>query len=317
MASVSTPAPLTGKAKGGTQVTPWSSRKTAAAPVKSASSGGVNANSPEALLATAIDSLSTVSLASTDDGKVDEVIIQWWTALDDGQKAELKDALYWSGMYDKPDEAERYIGSRLLSEHDVAALRKTISVAKWNKVDPMKMLQSQAEGGRRVGIPIGQEAATADQIAGMKKLQLESEQQLRAFAADNALDLPDQWYGQTVNQVLTGETDVDSVMQSLRRDYVVNMFPAWQKQIEGGQSVSQIASPYMSTVANVLERPADLNDPTVRAALQYTVNGQPAVKPLWEFETELRNDPRYEYTGQAKNQMGGVARMLAQKFGLQ
>jgi hypothetical protein len=39
----------------------------------------------------------------------------------------------------------------------------------------------------------------------------------------------------------------------------------------------------------------------LRKALQYTVDGKPAVMPVWQFEEELRKDPRWQYTNQARS----------------
>jgi len=44
----------------------------------------------------------------------------------------------------------------------------------------------------------------------------------------------------------------------------------------------------------------DFSDPMLRKAMQYTLDGKPAVMPLWQWEQELRKDARWQYTDQAR-----------------
>jgi len=44
--------------------------------------------------------------------------------------------------------------------------------------------------------------------------------------------------------------------------------------------------------------------------------GKPATKPLWQFEQELRKDPRWNYTNNAQQSLMNTARQVLQDFGL-
>jgi hypothetical protein len=73
-------------------------------------------------------------------------------------------------------------------------------------------------------------------------------------------------------------------------------------------------------MANILEIDADsitFNDPTLRRALQYIgPDGKPAVKPIWQFETELRQDPRWEKTDGARKTVDSLSLKVLRDLGL-
>jgi hypothetical protein len=85
-------------------------------------------------------------------------------------------------------------------------------------------------------------------------------------------------------------------------------------------TVKQIASPYVNSMANILEVPQDslsLNDPTINKALtNIDQTGKQTAVPLWQFETNLRQDPRWATTKNAKDTLDSTAHSILQNFGL-
>lgn len=79
-------------------------------------------------------------------------------------------------------------------------------------------------------------------------------------------------------------------------DYVRNMaktaFPGFEKELDAGMNIRDLADPYINQMADTLElngEAIDLFDPTIRKALQTPgEDGKPRLKPLWQFEQELR-----------------------------
>ena len=72
-------------------------------------------------------------------------------------------------------------------------------------------------------------------------------------------------------------------------------------------------------MANILERDPDsisFEDPLLRRALQYTVDGKPAVKPLWQFEKELRSTTEWEYTNNARDTIDSLSLKVLKDWGL-
>jgi hypothetical protein len=97
-------------------------------------------------------------------------------------------------------------------------------------------------------------------------------------------------------------------------------FPQWTAQIDGGQTVQDIAAPYMQSMSQILELPSgsvNLFDPTIKKALNYTNPGslQKEAKPLWQFENELRADPRWTKTKNAQDNLFQVGHQVLADFG--
>jgi hypothetical protein len=73
-------------------------------------------------------------------------------------------------------------------------------------------------------------------------------------------------------------------------------------------------------MATILERDADsitFEDPILRSALQYIgPDGKPSVKPLWQFEKELKSRPEWEYTNNARDTMDSLTLRVFQNLGI-
>lgn len=98
-------------------------------------------------------------------------------------------------------------------------------------------------------------------------------------------------------------------------------FPQWSKQIDGGQSVADIAMPYMQSMSQILElAPGSINlfDPTIKKTLSWTnpSTNKKEAKPMWQFENELRNDPRWKRTDNAQDSLMQVAHQVLADFGM-
>lgn len=119
--------------------------------------------------------------------------------------------------------------------------------------------------------------------------------------------------------IFAGTTTTDDIQALIRRDSA-SAFPGYADQINKGTSVEALASAYKSSMANILEIDPDsitFNDPTLRRALQYIgTDGKPSVKPIWQFETELRQDPRWEKTDNARKTVDSLSLKVLRDFGL-
>lgn len=117
-----------------------------------------------------------------------------------------------------------------------------------------------------------------------------------------------------------GTTTVYDVQSKIRQD-AASAYPVYADGLLKGTSLDALASAYKSSMANILEIDPDAiswNDPTLRTALQYVdTNGKPAMKPIWQFENELRNDPRWEYTNNARAKVDSLSlKVLRTDWGL-
>jgi hypothetical protein len=96
--------------------------------------------------------------------------------------------------------------------------------------------------------------------------------------------------------------------------------PSFANELDSGMDLVDIAAPYIQSKAKLLQlNPADIDlfDHDVRGAL--SAKDQAGVKPtsksLWQFEQDMRNDPRYLKTDAARDQAYGVAHKVLSDFG--
>jgi hypothetical protein len=127
------------------------------------------------------------------------------------------------------------------------------------------------------------------------------------------------YWDQKSRDLFTGTTTTDDIQAEIRAT-AASAFPGYSDQINNGISVDSIASAYKGAMANILERDADsitFEDPTLRAALQYIgPDGKPSVKPLWQFEKELRSKPEWEYTNNARDTIDSLSLKVLRDWGL-
>jgi hypothetical protein len=138
-----------------------------------------------------------------------------------------------------------------------------------------------------------------------------------SFGVGNYLDKA--YWDQKSNDLFLGITTKDDIEAEIRNT-AASAFPGYAQQIENGISVDSIASAYKGAMATILERDSDsitFNDPTLRAALQYVgPDGKPSVKPLWQFEKELRSKPEWEYTNNARDSIDSLSLKVLKDWGL-
>lgn len=143
--------------------------------------------------------------------------------------------------------------------------------------------------------------------------------EMREYAYSMGVNLADSWYTARARNVLRGIATIQDYKSEIANKAKAS-FPQWTKQIEAGQSVADIAQPYMQSMAQILELPSgsiNLFDKTVRRALNYTNPSslQKEAKPLWQFENELRSDPRWKKTKNAQDSLFQVGHQVLADFG--
>ncbi len=131
--------------------------------------------------------------------------------------------------------------------------------------------------------------------------------------------LDDKYWSQKSQDLFLGNTTTEDIEEEVR-NLASSAFPGYTDQIKAGISVDSLASAYKGSMASVLERDADsitYDDPRLRAALQYVgPDGKPAVKPLWQFERELRMTPEWERTNNARDTVDSLAYKAISDMGL-
>jgi hypothetical protein len=177
------------------------------------------------------------------------------------------------------------------------------------------------------------------QVTGGQSVAMQ--QQLKSLAASYGLPVTQSWIDSHIKQSLSTGTGLEGATQDLINQ-AKSAFPSLSSQIDAGQTVQQIAQPFIAQMAQTLEiDPSQINltDPTIQRALTGQVQapaitgqpqtGQPtspgvkgtaassAPQPmtLFDFQKQLKNDPRWGNTDNAKQTAYGLMHSLGQAFG--
>lgn len=145
------------------------------------------------------------------------------------------------------------------------------------------------------------------------------EEQLRNTALRNGVHLDRPQLKRWMQAIVRGNASQEQYQNHIR-DIAAQTFSAYGQQIKGGMDLADIASPYIQTMASTLElNPAgiDLYDKTIRRALSHKNDkGEAVPLSISDFEDQLRQDRRWQYTDQARTQMTDYAVKLGQMFGV-
>lgn len=146
-------------------------------------------------------------------------------------------------------------------------------------------------------------------------------QQLQQLAGQYGLRWNPADIAHRAKMVATGVTTMDTYRQQATA-YAKSAFPSFAKQLDEGQTMMDIASPYIQSASQILELdPAkfDLYSPLIRKGLQGTAAGKPGEPPsslpIWQFENTLRQDPRWQFTNNAHQEIASTALQIGQAFG--
>ena len=117
-----------------------------------------------------------------------------------------------------------------------------------------------------------------------------------------------------VNRVDSGE-DVDIFKNIIRKTATIGLPDSIAKLVDTGVDLETVYAPYRKTMATILEIPYDtitLDDPTLRSAI-----GPDRPSTLYDFQRQLRKDPRWQYTDNAREDVSTAALQVLRDFGFQ
>lgn len=145
------------------------------------------------------------------------------------------------------------------------------------------------------------------------------EDQIRQSMMDLGVFMPEDQLDNQIKQIVAGKQSVQGVNAQLRTQ-AASMYPAYSSQINSGMNLSDIASPYMQRAQQLLEMgPGSVNiqTPMIKSALQYTQNGMPTAMPMYDFERQVRQDPRWRSTDNAQDAFMSNAHQVLVNFGFE
>jgi hypothetical protein len=140
-------------------------------------------------------------------------------------------------------------------------------------------------------------------------------------ARDNGFQVSDILPGaateqQVIQGIISGKIDVNRVIGDARKLAAQGQPQYVRDLLAQGYTLKQVFAPYRQVMANVLEigdpGQIDLNDPLLRSAI--TDKGD---MNLYDFRKQLRQDNRWQYTAQAKEDVSTAALQVLRDFGFQ
>lgn len=143
--------------------------------------------------------------------------------------------------------------------------------------------------------------------------------QLNEFTSQYGLDMGNTWLDNNLKRIMTGDDTIDGV-QARVRDLAKSQYAAFADQIDAGRTVAEVADPYVQKMSDLLElnpNSVSIKDPTIQKALMMrNQQGQPVPQNLNDFANGVRQDTRWQYTNNAKQQVAEVGSQLLRSFGL-
>ena len=258
--------------------------------------------------------------------KFDQAVKEGWSA--DKFQAEIRDTDWWKKNSDTMRQAQ------ILKSTDPATYQAQINAA------TIQVKQLAAEIGAPLTAATLKKAASDMIQYGMDEDQLRyalgkyvdftkkgtlvgeagmHEYTMKQYAAQMGVPVTDQALKNqaqlVVRKLATTQDFEDQIKQQ-----AISAFPAYQQQIEAGETVQDLASPYVQAAANELEIPYqsfDVSDPLIKSALNgVNKDGKPSGMTLTDFSTALRSDPRWSKTQNAQDSVMSTGLSVLKDMGL-
>lgn len=160
----------------------------------------------------------------------------------------------------------------------------------------------------------------------------DAQKQIQQAANDLGIDVSHTYVMNAMNNIAWGNTDVTAEVGKLRK-MSASRYPQYADQVNAGGTIKDVADQYKQLMAKTLEIPdqaININDRHIQAALTYKpatpaegANNSghkptaPTGMPLWQFEQQLKNDPRWLKTKSAQDSVMAGARQVLTDMGFQ
>lgn len=164
-------------------------------------------------------------------------------------------------------------------------------------------------------------------VTGFGGEALQVQQSLAAIAKANGLSIADilpklggsalgkDAEQNTIQEILSGNIDLNTVLSNARQIAAQGQ-PQYVRDLLGsGYNLDDIYAPYKQTMATVLEldpTQIDLNDNSLRMAIN-----EKGDMNIYDYKKALRQDSRWQYTGQAKESVSNAVLKVLKDFGFQ
>lgn len=226
-------------------------------------------------------------------------------SMDADQIIELRENLYFSGYLETlPDD-------EIAGNRDASTLQALM--AAMNQVNlnggaetVQDFLRRTADSvlANRGGVPIGQDE-NAFQAYG---------DSLHSWAKMNGVDLTDGYVDRAIFDMANMGSSMEMEQQKIRENMLAQWYPRFADQIKAGMDLTQIASPYIQQMAQMLE--LDPNEIGIKDKYIAGILQSPEDVSLYAFQQKLRQDERWQYTQNAYDEVDSMVSGLASQMGL-
>lgn len=242
-------------------------------------------------------------------------------------QAELRNTEWWQ----KNSESMRQVQAMKATDpatYEANLQATTVMVqqaaAKMGASIPPKKLKSIAEKALATNMD---EASLANVLGGYVKfvggtLKGEAgqyENSIKSYASSQGVTLDDQSIKNQAALIARKLATEDDFKNQIAQQ-AISSYPGYKQQIEAGQTIQDIANPYVQIMAQQLEvNPASikLTDPLIRSALNgVNADGKPTGMDQTTFLQRVRNDPRWSQTSNAQNDVMNVGVNVLKSMGL-
>lgn len=142
---------------------------------------------------------------------------------------------------------------------------------------------------------------------------------IKEYAYNMGIKLSDQAVKDQAQRVVRKVATTQD-FESQVRESAKSMFPGYSDAIDAGSTVRDIAGPYIQMMSSELQVPdvsIDVMDPIIKKALNgLDAKGKPAGVNLYDFQQQLRNDPRWKKTQGAQDTAMSASLKVLRDMGL-
>lgn len=235
----------------------------------------------------------------------------WWKknseSMRKAQITKATDPATWEAMMDAQTIKVQQLAAEVGAAIPKSKLKKIVTTSLQTNMDEGQMRDML---GKYVGFT---KDGTLHGEAGMHEFTM------KQYAAEMGINISDQTIKNQAQRVIRKVATTQDFESDIR-EHAKSMYPAYATQLDAGQTMKDIASPYMQMMSQTLEIPdgdIDLFDPTIKGALNgLSSDGKPTGLTLTDFAQKLRSDPRWTTTQNAQNSAFQVGQKVLKDMGL-
>jgi len=150
---------------------------------------------------------------------------------------------------------------------------------------------------------------------------------LRQYASDQGITMPNSFFTDAANKLNDPNSGMTlETYQNNIKGYAQSKYSGFSQRIANGETVATIAAPYKQEFQNILGIPADSIDltansgdgATLKNALSGNVDPSTGIAQpmsIFDFQKQLRSDPRWNSTPDAAETMNGIVEQIGKMFG--